>query len=326
MVLRIATFNVENLDDEPGARPSLEDRLRIMVPQLRRIRADVLCLQEVHSAGESGSRRLAALDRLVEGTACQAFHRATTLTTGGEFYHERNLVTLSRFPITEVQIRRDNEGPQPAYRMVTAQPPETEADDVAWERPLLYTRIALADGVDLHLLNLHLKSKRPSNVPGQKLDRYRWKTISGWAEGSFISAMKRLGQALQVRMLVDELFDRHGLGALIAVCGDLNADTDEEPVAAICGHVEETGNPDHAPRILVPCENNIPESSRYSLLHLGRGEMLDHVLASRTLLQHFRGAEVHNEALPDESGAFRSDLAFPESDHAPVVAEFDLGP
>jgi hypothetical protein len=104
-----------------------------------------------------------------------------------------------------------------------------------------------------------------------------------------------------------------------------NAGSDEVPVLAICGHVEETGNPAHAPRVMVPCERNIPEPSRYSLLHLGKGEMLDHIIASRGLLQFFRHAEIHNEALPDESGAFRTDTKFPESDHAPVVAEFDFG-
>jgi exonuclease III len=50
--------------------------------------------------------------------------------------------------------------------------------------------------------------------------------------------------------------------------------------------------------------------------------MFDHVLASRALFGAFIGAEVHNEVLPDESGAFRTDVKFPESDHAPVVAEF----
>ncbi len=52
--------------------------------------------------------------------------------------------------------------------------------------------------------------------------------------------------------------------------------------------------------------------------------MLDHILASRALFRFFLGAEIHNEALPDESGAFRDDTKFPESDHAPVIAVFDL--
>jgi predicted extracellular nuclease len=136
--------------------------------------------------------------------------------------------------------------------------------------------------------------------------------------------MKRVGQALQARLLIDSIFDNSGESSLIAICGDFNSSADEVPLQAISGPVEETGNPAHASRLMIPCENNIPESSRYSLLHLGRGEMLDHIIASRPLLRFFRHAEIHNEALPDESGAFRQDVKFPESDHAPVVAEFEI--
>ena len=39
----------------------------------------------------------------------------------------------------------------------------------------------------------------------------------------------------------------------------------------------------------------------------------------------FRGVEIHNEIVRDESMAFAFDKKFPSSDHAPVVAEFDMG-
>jgi endonuclease/exonuclease/phosphatase family metal-dependent hydrolase len=325
MLLRIVSFNLENLDDGPDVKPALADRVRIMRPQLQRLRADILCLQEVHSQGASGSRTLAALDQLLTGTEYAGFNRATTLTTGGELYDVRNIVTLSRFPIAApVRIIRDSTGPRPRYQMATADPPDTSADLLEWERPMLYSQINVAVGMNLHLINVHLKSKIASTIPGQKLDNFTWKTVSAWAEGSFLSSMKRVGQALQARLLIDEIFDNHGQDSLIAICGDFNAGSDEVPVHAICGPVEETGNPEHAPRLMVPCEKNIPESSRYSLLHLGKGEMLDHIIVSRPLLRFFGSAEIHNEALPDESGAFRQDVKFPESDHAPVLAEFTL--
>jgi endonuclease/exonuclease/phosphatase family metal-dependent hydrolase len=323
MLLRIATFNLENLDDGPGVEPALANRIQIMQPQLMRLRADILCLQEVHSQGPSGSRTLAALDGLLSGTDYAGFNRETTSTMGGELYDVRNIVTLSRFPIVNSQIIRDSSGPRPRYQMATADPADTSADPVSWERPMLYTQINVVAGMTLHLINVHLKSKLASNIPGQKLNSFTFRTVSAWAEGSFISSMKRVGQALQARLLIDDIFENHGENSLIAICGDFNARSDEVPVKAICGHVEETGNPAHVPRLMVPCENNIPESARYSLLHLGRGAMLDHVIVSRPLLGFFRNAEIHNEALPDESGAFRQDTKFPESDHAPVVAEFE---
>lgn len=257
-------------------------------------------------------------------TQYASFHRIVTHTTNGEFYDKRNLVILSRFPIQQTEIIRDSDGPQPSYKMVTAVPEDITANELSWERPLLYVQIDLGQGHILHLINVHLKSKLASNIPGQKANNYTWKTVSAWAEGSFISSMKRMGQALQARMLIDAIFDQHGLDSLIAICGDFNAEATEVSLRAICGPVEETGNPAHAPRIMVPCENNVPPSARYSLFHLGKGNMLDHIIASRPLIRYFHAAEIHNEALLDESGAFRTDVQFPESDHAPVVAEFNF--
>jgi endonuclease/exonuclease/phosphatase family metal-dependent hydrolase len=325
MLLRLVTFNLENLDDGPGVKPTLGERIRIMRPQLQRLRADILCLQEVHSQGPAGARNFAALDELLMSTDYETFHRHTTLTSSGEPYDARNLVIASRFPFDgPAQIIRDSSGARPSYQMATADPPDTKAEPVQWERPMLYARVTIAPGTTLHLINVHLKSKIATDIPGQKINDYTWKSVSAWAEGSFISSMKRVGQALQARLLIDRIFDTHGEGALIAISGDFNANADEVPLRTICGPVEETGNRAHAPRVMIPCERNIPESSRYSLLHLGRGEMLDHIVASRGLLRFFAHAEIHNEALPDESGAFRVDVNFPESDHAPVIAEFEV--
>jgi endonuclease/exonuclease/phosphatase family metal-dependent hydrolase len=324
MSLRLTTFNLENLDDGVNVQPALAERIQIMRPQLERVAADIICLQEINSQGSAGSKKLAALDQLLSSTPYAGFNRQTALTTSGQLYDQRNLVTLSRFPIVSTQIVRDTAGPRPSYQMATANPPDATANPLEWERPMLYTQIDIGSGRTLHLINVHLKSKIASSIPGQKIDNYTWRTVSAWAEGSFISAMKRVGQALQARLLIDNIFDTHGLGSLIVIAGDFNTQADEVSFKAICGPVEETGNPAHAARLMIPCENNIPDSARYSLFHLGKGQMLDHIVVSRPLLQYFRGAEIHNEALPDESGAFRQDTKFPESDHAPVVAEFDF--
>jgi predicted extracellular nuclease len=236
---------------------------------------------------------------------------------------------LSRLPLVDHPrtIILDSQGPRPAYRVATADPPDPTADPLEWERPILYAQVDLG-GRRLHVLNLHLKSKLATTITGQKLDNFTWKTPAAWAEGFFISSMKRVGQALQVRLELDRLFTEAAQAGdpapLIAVCGDFNANSDEVPLQAICGQVEDTGNPAHGPRVMVACENQVAESARYSLFHLGRGEMIDHVLASRALLATLERTEIHNEYLPDESGAFRTDVKFPESDHAPVVAQFAL--
>jgi len=322
--LRIATFNMENLDDQPNEQPGLTQRIAIMRPQLERLRADVLCLQEVHGQERPNQPRdLAALSTMIQGTQYANYHVAHTKTANNEAYDKRNLVVLSRFQVLNAEQIKHDLTPKPSYRCVTADPPENEPRDVSWERPIFYVTLDLGNSLTLHLINLHLKSRIPSNVPGQKINNYTWRSAAGWAEGSFLASLRRAGQALETRILIDQLFDAH-IDSLVAVCGDFNADSDSVPLHAIRGRVEETGNPDLALRVMIPCERTVPEPARHSLLHLGRREMFDHVLVSRSLLAHYRKTEIHNEILPDESGAFRTDVKFPESDHAPVVAEFLL--
>lgn len=322
--LRIATFNLENLDDKPDEKPTLDERIAVMRPQLIRLNADILCLQEVNGQEGQGSRQLLALKKLLEGTPYINYHQVATKTADGkQVFDERNLVILSRFEITEHQQYQHKFAPSPSYQKVTANPAETKADKISWERPILHAKIKLNDEQVLDVINVHLKSKLPTDIPGQKLNNYMWKNPSGWAEGFFISSMKRVGQALEVRILIDQLFDANE-NALIIVGGDFNAETDEVPVEAIRGDIENTGNGELAKRVMVACERTIPEPSRFTLLHRGKGRMLDHLLVSRMLLAYYRGSEIHNELLHDESIAFATDKQYPESDHAPVIAEFEL--
>lgn len=322
--LRIATFNLLNLDDKLGRMPTLDERIPIMRPQLVRLNADILCLQEVCGQEEHGRLRLTALNKLLQSTPYEGYHRfSTTIAGTSQVYESRNLVILSRYEIVESHEYMHSYAPSPRYQKVTAQPEETEAKEVSWERPILHVKVRVDNNMVLDVINLHLKSRRPTSIPGHKLDDHTWKTASGWAEGVFISSMKRIGQALETRMLIDKLFDDDP-SALIVVCGDFNEEFDEVAIEAIRGDVENTGNMDLAMRVMVPTERNIPEPARYSFLHNGKGKMLDHILVSRTLLAYFRGSEVHNELLHDESIVFTPRIFYPESDHAPVVAEFEL--
>jgi predicted extracellular nuclease len=188
---------------------------------------------------------------------------------------------------------------------------------------VLHVRLDAGNGRVLHVVNLHLKSRIPTSIPGQTIDAFTWRAADAWAEGSFISSMKRMSQAVEVRRLVDEILDTDA-DAWIVVAGDFNAAADEVPLQAIRGDVEDTGNGELAGRVLVPVEQTIPEPARYTLFHQGRGEMLDHILVTRNLLAYYRGTEIHNELLHDESVAFAVDPKYPESDHAPIVATFEL--
>jgi endonuclease/exonuclease/phosphatase family metal-dependent hydrolase len=323
--LRIATFNLENFDETPdGVRPSLAERIALMRPQIVRLRADIACFQEVNGQDRPGQpRALLALAQLLAGTDLADATVVSTKPDDNAVYNERNIVVVTLLPVLARQQVRNDLVQAPRYQRLTANPPDTGPVEVVAERPVLHVQLQLPDGQPLHVINVHLKSKIPTPVPGQLIDTYTWRTADAWAEGAFLSSMKRMAQAVEVRRLVDQILDADA-SARIVVAGDFNATPDEIPVLAIRGNVEDTGNGDLATRVLVPIENTVPESSRYTLFHQGRGDLLDHMLVTRNLLAHYRGSQIHNEILHDESVAFGTDRKYPESDHAPVVATFDF--
>jgi hypothetical protein len=62
---------------------------------------------------------MSALEKLISGTVYSGYYRVSTRTTGGEPYDDRNLVTLSRFPVVEDANIRDSDGPRPSYKPAT---------------------------------------------------------------------------------------------------------------------------------------------------------------------------------------------------------------
>lgn len=324
MRLRLATFNLENLDDRPGHGPTLAARIAALRPVLLRLDADILCLQEVNAQGRKHhDRHFDALDALLADTPYAGYARATTESPNGHGgYDVHNLVTLGRFPILARRQLRHDLVEAPRYRPATAEPRLAEAEALDWDRPILLTSFAGPDGVPLHILNLHLRAPRPHPIPGQRDGRV-WRSAEGWAEGLFIASVLRAGQALETRRLVDSLFAAEG-EARIAVCGDFNASDNELPLRIVMGPQEEdeAGSGLRRSR-LHALERTVPAETRYSVLHAGRPMMLDHVLVSGTLGRAHRGSWIDNAGLSDEVTAADRET-FAGSFHAPVAVEFDL--
>lgn len=322
--MRLATFNLESLDLPPKAKVPLEVRAQVLRPALERLDADILCLQEVNGQHVRGrqDRVLAALDRLLEGTRYAQYARAETHgpdLKGSAPVH--NLVTLSRFPIfTQREIAHEFQPPI-TYAMRTDSPHAEAPVPLRFDRPVLLTEIELLDGKRLAVINVHFRAPLAAHVPGQKLEPFVWKSVSGWAEGYFMSALRRAQQALEVRFLIDRLLDTCS-GRLIAVCGDFNAEDHEVAIRIVQGAEEDTGNPDLSPRSMILLDRSLPRDRRWSVLHHGRPQMLDHICVTRTLHARFRSIEVHNEAVGDELVGYARNQRGSASYHAPVVATF----
>lgn len=322
--MRLATFNLESLDLPPRASRGIEDRIAMLAPELQRARADIVCLQEVNGqqvSGETG-RTLAALDLLLAHTPYADFHRCVSETRPGSGIADvHNLVTLSRWPITATRSLRNTLVPPLRYRPVTADPAAMEDEAIAFDRPILVAEIDMGGTSALHVINCHLRAPLASGIRGQKLAPFVWRSVGGWAEGFCVSSMKRNAQALELRLAIDAVL-RSDPHALIAVAGDFNAEDYESPLRIVAGAEQDTGNGALAVQSMIVLDRAIDDGRRYSVIHQGRPQMLDHILVSRSLYGHFEAIEVQNEALADEAVGYARVDRPAGSYHACVVAEF----
>jgi len=176
----IATFNLEKLDDGPDAPMPLAAQLAILRPQLQRLRADVLCLQEVNVRRVAGApaRVLTALDRLVEGTPLASYQRAVSGGPSGPA-DAHNLVVLSRFPILGTTQHLHDLVAPPDHALITAEPAVADKRPLRWDRPVLVVDLALPGGRTLHVVNVHFKVPLAANIAGQKLEPFVWRNMSG---------------------------------------------------------------------------------------------------------------------------------------------------
>src|SRR5512145_968372 len=105
--MRIGTFNLESFGDTHQKGASFEDRAAVLRPQLDRLKADVLCLQEVDARKVGGARRAVDLERLLTDTfyAKHSLIVSSGLSgTGPADVH--NLAVVTRLPVVEERTIR----------------------------------------------------------------------------------------------------------------------------------------------------------------------------------------------------------------------------
>jgi predicted extracellular nuclease len=122
----------------------------------------------------------------------------------------------------------------------------------------------------------------------------------------------RSAEALFVRGLVDELVAK-APGGHVVVAGDFNDRPGSSVIRVVSG-----GGPD----ALRSCAEIIPERARFSILHDGRAQEIDHLLVSRLLRERLQTARFVNEELRDHGARGQDAPPLPESDHAPLVVTF----
>jgi hypothetical protein len=120
--VRIATFNIENFDETPpGEGPSLDERIALMRPQIVRLRADIVCFQEVNGQERAGQpRALLALQRLLEGTNLAGATLISTKPEGDSSTTSATWWSPPFHPVLDREQLRNDLVAKPLYRRLTA--------------------------------------------------------------------------------------------------------------------------------------------------------------------------------------------------------------
>ena len=72
-----------------------------------------------------------------------------------------------------------------------------------------------------------------------------------------MAAVKRAGQPLELRLVIERVFDVE-FDALIAVCGDFNTEDHDTALRLACAGEDDTGSGHLAGRALTPVERTLP--------------------------------------------------------------------
>ena len=317
----VGTWNLENLfkpgaDFGPGSEAVYREKLRGLADTIGGAGVDVLAVQEV---GDPDA--LTDLCGLLDGdwrhVTSEHFEEAHPIRVG----------FLSRLPL---EVLADASAfPAPLGR--------TQTDDAGTQisrmgRGALAVRVS-APGRDLILIACHLKSKLLSFPATGGKSRFSPKDEGERARYAAYALNRRTAEAVTVRALADELLDAQGRTRPLMVLGDLN----DEPQAATTqillgppGSELGTAGADRpdggdASRLwnLAP---RIPDDERYSRIYRGRGELIDHILASQTLLAQTQEVRmVHGQALPSVTDDAPARRDAPASDHALLFTRLTAG-
>nr|WP_244327813.1 endonuclease/exonuclease/phosphatase family protein [Roseibium sp. RKSG952] len=303
----------------------LQPRIKALRPRLQDLEADILCLQEVNAQKPQGAtvRDFSALEMLLKETCYADYHMAYSTREEAPVPGDRhNLVLLSRFPVSACRALYQEHMEAPFWQPGHADPPQEAPEPVRFERPLLQAQIDLGAKGTLHVFGVHLRAPIAAPIPGGKLSAQRWKSVPSWAEGYFLSAVKRAAQALDLRLAVDRVLDANP-DAFVLAAGDFNATSDASALRLVRADCQETGNPDLEDRQLFQIDALLPQKERATILHGGRGRTFDHILVSQALKARFSKVEIFNSDLADElfdAGTDAENASF----HAAVCAEFAL--
>ena len=345
----VMTWNVQNLfvpAPDAGSEKSaeFEQKLRALAAVIDQVQPQVLALQEI-GPGEALARLQGALTHAMpHGAAGVPDSRGIRVAFLSTLPFEGKPIDLLSFPdrLRPVQVK------DPIF-----DDPATAVDEVAltrMERGALEVTVRLGD-TPVTVLNAHFKSKlityerQPGLVggnpfqPNDESERYRYAAYALFRRtAEAVVLRQRLNELLSDPAAPNDLARGRGGERAVIFGGDFN----DEPHAATTqilqgpsGSEIGTGGfprPDQGDAFrlwnLAPLLPPVDGAPPYTRIFKGRGELIDHLFASRRLVDPDRLPTAYTIMQPDplpsigdnpNAAPFR-----PGSDHAAVVAVFEL--
>ena len=315
-MFKAMTWNVENLF-RPGAPsgPASDDvykaKLEGLAAMIDAQAPDVVALQEVGDPE--------ALDDLI-GFLDGAWQRRLSAIPDRR---QIRVAWLSRHPITgseDIDVFPPHLSP-------------VQADDLGGTEGSM-ARGALALTVDVpgagpvQLLTAHLKSKLLT-FPG---GRFQPTDEDERARFGAYALYRRTAEATTLRAWATKALEGEGETRPLMLVGDLNDTVQAATTQLLLGPPgSELGTagfdrPDQGDhQRLWNLAPRMPAGRDYSRINQGRKELIDHILVSAALVRRLQAVEaVIDEPLPSVTGNPAARRDEPSSDHAPVVATFDL--
>ena len=321
LTLQVATANVLNLalpgyafypGQEPYEEQEHERKLQWLGAMLSRLNADVVGFQEVwHEAA------------LKAAVARSGLRMAAVLAPGAE----QGAVGTPRLGLA---TRLEVESVRSLVDFATAEQVQVPGLGLhaRFERPVLHARLRTRNGTALHVLVVHLKSKRPKylqDAAGNALEDRDDPAVT--ARATLRSLLMRAAEATALRRVVVDITSRHGSyaasgGEPLVLLGDMNDGphaVTTQMIAATQAVAYDRGARDVALYHAwdVATEPALKRDMAYSHVHQGWPELLDQiwvseefVAGSRFALGDVRRVEVFNDHLQESRERWRSDHGF----------------
>jgi endonuclease/exonuclease/phosphatase family metal-dependent hydrolase len=309
--LTAMTWNVENFfrpgsPSGPPDKATYDTKVAYLAATIRAVNPDVVAVQEVGDPDAATDLAAAIGD---------GWHAALSAHPDGRGIR---VGVLSPHPISV----EDEIVELPAAGLPTV--PDVDGTTLArMGRGALQVHVDTAGGV--RLVTCHLKSKLLTYPDGRRFP----KNEDERARGAGYALLRRAAEAVAVRVQLNKVMAAAANGGEPGVptvlCGDLNDGPDAVTTTLLAGPDDANpGRPDKGdPVRLYNLASLLPAGRAYSRIYQGRGELIDHILASRDLRLRLASIDSLVDDIGSITAAIETRRPATVPDHAPVVARFN---